>query len=114
MRAIDFILSQRDKQQEIMLILHEFLLEHEQFTAKISYGIPFYYRKRWVCYLNPTKDQGVELAFTRANELSDEGGLLDFRGRKQVAGLVLYESDEIPLTAIQSLLEEAIELDKQG
>jgi hypothetical protein len=38
---------------------------------KIRFGIPFYFGRSWICYLNPIKNHKVELAFVRGNELSN-------------------------------------------
>ena len=110
----DFILSiTHAKQQLLLRVLHDFLMSHPGVTAKIRYKIPFYYRKSWICYLNPFKDGGVELAFTRGNELSNEQGLLESKGRKQVYGATFYEVKEIPLETLNEVIQEAFLLDEQ-
>jgi len=108
-----FILDQPEPQQSIMQYLHELLLSHPEMNCKIRYKIPFYDRKSWICYLNPTKDEGVELAFTRANELSNEQGLLQFRGRKQVAGIIFHTLEEIPEETLLEVIQEALLLDEE-
>ncbi|MCA6364120.1 MAG: DUF1801 domain-containing protein [Bacteroidetes bacterium] len=79
--------------------------------VKMNYGLPFYYRNSWICYLALLKNGGVELAFTRANELSNEQGLLDFRNRKQVAGIIFRELRDINLNVLHEVIQEAILLD---
>ncbi|MCB0564509.1 MAG: DUF1801 domain-containing protein [Phaeodactylibacter sp.] len=100
-------------QQEMMDYLHQLITSYPEVTAKIRYKIPFYYRRSWICYLNPTKDGGVELAFTRGNELSNEQGLLDARGRKQVSGVVFYQLRDIPEAVLHEVLQEAFLLDEE-
>ena len=100
-------------QQEMMDYLHQLITSYPEVTAKIRYKIPFYYRRSWICYLNPTKDKGVELAFTRGNELSNEQGLLDARGRKQVSGVVFYQLRDIPEAVLHEVLQEAFLLDEE-
>lgn len=81
----DFIESCENADQRAVLEhLHELFLSVPGLRPVLKYKIPFYECRSWVCYLNPEKTGGVELAFTRANELSNEQGLLDFRERKQV------------------------------
>ncbi len=63
--SIDYILEFEGTVKEVMLQLHDFILSHPEMYSKISYGIPFYYRKSWICYLNPRKNKSVELAFIR-------------------------------------------------
>lgn len=109
-----FIADQEAPLQELMGYLHLLLLSYPDMTAKISYKIPFYCRKSWVCYLNPLKGgKAVELAFTRANELSNEQGLLNFKGRKQVGGITLESIKDIPEEALHELIQEALLLDEQ-
>ena len=101
-------------QQEMIDYLHQLITSYPEVTAKIRYKIPFYYRRSWICYLNPTKDGGVELAFTRGNELSNEQGLLDARGRKQVSGVVFYQLKDIPEAVLYEVLQEAFLLDEEA
>ena len=93
-------------------MLHEWILEYPRITSKIRYGIPFYYGKSWICYLNPIKAQGVELAFVRGNELSNAQGILDTKSRKQVAGLELFNLEEVPFETLNEVLSEALILDE--
>ncbi len=66
-----FILQYEGSQKDIMQYLHDILASFSGATGKISFKLPFYYRKSWLCYLSPTKDGKVEFAFTRGNELSN-------------------------------------------
>jgi hypothetical protein len=109
----DYISGFEGPQKEIMLYLHDLIMKHPGITTKISYGLPFYYRKSWICYLNPTKNGGVELAFTRGNELSNEQGLLDSKGRKQVSGITFYQINNLPHNSILEILQEAMLLDEK-
>ena len=114
MNDIEAYLSDLDSpQQEMIDYLHQLITSYPEVTAKIRYKIPFYYRRSWICYLNPTKDGGVELAFTRGNELSNEQGLLDARGRKQVSGVVFYQLRDIPEAVLHEVLQEAFLLDEE-
>lgn len=108
-----FILEKEGAQKAMLQYFHRLMLEQPGVEAKIRYQIPFYYRKSWVCYLNPVKKGGVELAFLRANELSNEQGLLDFRGRKQVGGIIFYRTNEIPEDAVMEIIQEALLLDEK-
>ena len=99
-------------QKTIMLFLDELLGDFPGVTSKLRYKIPFYYKKSWICYLNPIKKDGVELAFIRGNELSNEQGILDFKQRKQVAGIATYQLDNLPLPSIIEVINEALLLDE--
>jgi len=107
-----YISDLKINQREIMLYFHDLLAHQLELEAKIRYKIPFYYHKSWICYLNPIKNGGVELAFLRAYELSNHQGLLDFKGRKQVAGISFSNVDEIPRDHIYEIIQEALLLDE--
>lgn len=111
--CLDFIHQYPDPQKEVMLYLHRFISGFPGVTDKITYKIPFYYRKSWLCYLNPTKDKKIELGFTRGTELSNEQGLLQAKGRKQVSSVTFASVAEIPLQTLQEILQEALLLDEQ-
>ena len=112
MKTIEqFILGLEGEQKTIVSYFHSRLSTEYDLSGKISFNIPMYYRKSWVCYLNPLKDGGIELAFPRANELSNEQGILDFKNRKQVAGVDLYDSSNMPEREINEIIHEALILD---
>lgn len=113
MTCLDYIESLEGEQRDIMLALHEFVSSFPQVTGKIRFKIPFYYRKTWICYLNPLKGGGVELCFVRASELSNEQGLLDFKGRTQVAGVSFFKVGDIKETTLFEVFQEAFLLDDE-
>jgi hypothetical protein len=108
----DFIYKYDGDQRAIMLYLHQLFVEEFNLTPKLTYNLPFYYRKSWICYLFPTKKGTIELAFTRGNELSNEQGLLKIKGRKQVSSVDFIKLENIPEDTIREVLHEAILLDK--
>lgn len=101
-----------NQQREITFFLHDWLSMNYNLEAKYRFKIPFYYQNTWVCYLNPIKKDGIEFNFVRARELSLHEDILDFRGRKMVAGISLYKVNEIPLERLSTVLEEAMLLDE--
>ena len=107
-----FIDQQNDKQRELLLYFHHLLTAELELTDKIRYKIPFYYGKSWICYLNPNKNGSVELAFIRGNELSNEQGLLEDKGRKQVKSATFSDKSKIPESLIREIIHEAIILDE--
>ncbi|HFA50843.1 MAG TPA: hypothetical protein ENJ95_17685 [Bacteroidetes bacterium] len=111
--VLSFIYEKQGNQRALLEQLHNLITSFPGVTYKLRYRIPFYYRKSWICYLNPVKGNGIELVCLRANELSNEGGLLDFRGRKQVAGVTYYSVAEIEETPLVETLQEAYILDDE-
>lgn len=110
--AEEFIYNYENDQLEIMRHLHDLLVSENQLIAKIRYGLPFYYGKSWICYLNPKKNGLVEFAFIRGNELSNDQGLLNSQGRKQVFSVEFEHVNDIPFECINEIIQEAILLDE--
>lgn len=107
-----YIEQQADALSPLLWRLHERLMEHPDMAAKIRYRIPFYYGQSWICYLNPQKKGGLEVAFLRANELTEVQDLLDFKGRSQVAGLTLHQLSDLDNPILDLVIQEAILLDR--
>ncbi len=109
--VLDFIYEYEGEQREIMLVLHNTMVAYPAITTKIRYKVPFYYRKSWICYLNPQKKGAVDFCFIRGNELSNEQGILEAKDRKQVRSLTFNRVEEIPTETLDEIIQEAILLD---
>ncbi|MFH1120919.1 MAG: DUF1801 domain-containing protein [Bacteroidota bacterium] len=108
----DFIYRYENPERDIMLILYHLISEQPGITVQLTFNLPFFYCKNWICYLYPMKKGGVELVFTRGNELSDESNLLHAKGRKLVKGIAFRQVNDIPRQSILELLHEALLLDQ--
>ncbi len=114
MGAVDnFIFEKEGVQQRILMHLHSLLHHHHNLSPTMKYKIPFYEGNKWICYLNPIKKGGVELAFIKGNLLSNNHGLLLAKNRKQVRGFEIYSIESCPDEAIETTLLEAIEIDRR-
>ncbi len=111
MNVENFISNQEGATAKIMLHLNDIMLSIPGVTSKIRFNIPFYYRKSWICYLNPLKTGSVEFAFVRGNELANESGLLHSKGRKQVYSVEFGAVSDIGEEVMQ-VIQEAILLDE--
>lgn len=111
--VVDYINGLEGAQRDIMFAIHEMLSSYPDVTSKLRYKIPFYDRKSWVCYLNPVKPDGIELAFIHGKELSNVQGILQIKGRKQIMGIELFSLHDIPIDSIQEVLMEAFLLDDE-
>jgi hypothetical protein len=108
----EYISGIPDQPREIIERLNQLLLSYPGMHCKIRFKIPFYDCKSWVCYLNPLKNQAVELVFLRGKELGDESGLLEARGRKMVKGIIISDIDNIPFDTIHQILLQALLIDE--
>lgn len=111
-KSQEFILDFPGKQGEVLQYLHDMLMSFPEMESKIRYRVPFFYRRSWIVYLNPKKGELVELCFLRANEMSNEQGLLDFKDRTQVAGVTYGSVKEIDDAVLWEVVQEAILLDE--
>ena len=107
-----FILDYSGEQGEVLQYLHDMLMSFPEMESKIRYRVPFFFRRSWIVYLNPKKGEKVELCFLRANEMSNEQGLLDFKDRTQVAGVTYGSVKEIDDAVLWEVVQEAILLDE--
>jgi hypothetical protein len=106
-----FIAEQPAPQRRLLSYLDQLLIQ-QGLTSKIRYKIPFYDHYSWICYLNPIKNAGIELAFVQGKELSNEQRLLEARDRKQIMGIRIYSIETIPEQAITEIVQEAMLLDE--
>lgn len=95
-----------------MLYFYNWFTSEFELLPKLKFKIPFYYGKSWICYTNPLKNNGVELAFTRGNELSDAHHILKANNRKQIRGVEILTLKTAPFKEIKHTLQEAIFLDE--
>ena len=98
------------------LVLRELIFETlPGVTEKLSWGAPFYFGSRSLCYIWPASvpwgklDAGVALGFTRA-QLLDHGGYLSHTPGSQLGRRVYLVPEEIDVGRVQRLLREAWEL----
>jgi len=91
--------------------LHRLFTENYDLESNHKYEIPFYSSKSWICYINPIKNDTVELDFTRGIELVHQADVLNFKGRKQVKGFDLKGLDYQQLELVGMVLQDAIILD---
>ncbi len=107
-----FIAAQARPQRSLLLALHQLLLTYPGIKPKVRYGLPFYDQNKWVCYLNPLKKGGVEMGFTRANEMPEMAELLNKKGRSQIAGIDVFELNENVIEKIDQIMQCALQLDR--
>lgn len=108
----DYLFKLEGTQRQIVESLSNVLLSFPNTSCKIRWGIPFFDYKKWVCYINPTKDGNVDLTFLQANKFDDPTGLLEARGRKMVKTLVASDDSDETLATVVVLMEAALEVQR--
>jgi hypothetical protein len=108
----DYILNLPIADQEAAFYIHNELLSQPGMRCDLRWSLPFYGRKRWICYLNPLKKGGFEWVFLDGQQLYSSGGLLQKRSRSRVAGLYYPTETGTELNFIpENLVQEALWLD---
>jgi hypothetical protein len=102
-----------DNQSQIFEQLHTQFMAFPEVSCKLRYKIPFYYYISWVCYINPVKNSGIELCFLKGKQLSQNGSLLDDRGRKMVAGVYIHTIEKLNDERIIDCFSEDLILDEE-
>ena len=83
-------------------------------------GVPFYTHHRMICFIWPgsvywgpkkdpetQKNKGVSLGFCQGNLMSNEDGVLQAEGRKQIYVMYFHSLNEIREDQVRALLFEA-------
>lgn len=84
-----------------------------QAQASIKWNIPFYTYIRNLCYLNPKKDH-IYIGFPYGVHLSNEQGLLETAGRKQVRTISIYKLKDLETPALAEVILEAALYNEQS
>ncbi len=104
----------------ICLRVRELLLRNfPNMKEKFSYGVPYYWVFSRICFLYPASfpysgsEAGVAFGFARGHLLSNEQGLLDLGGRKEVAYIRLLDEKDVREEPLLEILHEAVLLDAE-
>ena len=90
-------------------------------TEKLSYNVPFYSRRKSICFLWPASVlwgkkktyEGVRFGFANGYLLSDENNFLERGNRKRVYWKDFRSVKEIDVALLKSFIFEAAVLDEQ-
>ena len=110
--VLSFIERYEGQQRMILEYFRNIFVEELGLTEKIRFKIPFFFNRSWICYLNPVKNNGVDLSFLRGNELSNIQGLLEAKDRVQVRSITFYQLENVPRSLVDEIIQEAILLDE--
>lgn len=95
------------------------LTNFPELKEKFGYGVPYYWRFSRICFLYPASfpysgiNSGVAFGFARGRLLSNDQGLLDLGGRKEVAYIRLLSEKDIREEPLLEILHEAVLLDRE-
>jgi hypothetical protein len=98
--------------QHLMSNIHQLLMTYPGITCKLRFRVPFYGGRKWICYINPIKKNGVEVCFIKGFELSPKPQLQAFK-RTMVKGISIYQITALNLSHIAEVFEEAMQIDQK-
>lgn len=116
---IDEFLERLPREEQVITkFLRSIILDCDpHIQEKLAYGVPYFFRKRRVCFIWPhsapygPKDTLVSLGFCYGCQLSNEQKILLKEGRTQVS-IVKYTSlASINQKMVQEILQEALMVD---
>ncbi|RRB02828.1 DUF1801 domain-containing protein [Larkinella rosea] len=114
MTVDEYINRQTPEIHRLLAQIRRLILEASpKVQEKISWGVPFYFHKGHLVYLNPlrTPEAAVDICFLRGYELANEQGVLEGRGRRTVKS-VIVQSGDFNEDTVRELLQEAILLNE--
>ena len=92
---------------ETISYLDKVFTEELSLTRRMRYRIPFYDDDKWICYLNPQKQNTLELCFLNGQQIKQSYPMIDLRGRKTVGGLIIDPFSDIPIDLISEIIDFA-------
>lgn len=101
-----------EHEREIVLLLHDSLMQFKGMKATINWGLPFYQRNFPLAYINVRKKGGVELCFWKGRQLSENYLMVNMNGRKLIGGIIFNTIDFKQIEELLQVLDEAVKLDE--
>ena len=103
----DFILKLPEEQRPMVDYLRTYIKSHDRgISERIAYGLPFFYYKKPLCYLNILKN-GVDLGFMDGNKLKHRQEFIADK-RKRVRSLFFKWEEDVDLELVREVLAEAM------
>jgi len=110
----DYIFNKEEPVRSVLDFVHQHVHDlGEQVTSSIKWRIPYYVRRKGICYTNVlAKMEVVELNFPFARAFDPAiQAILDYRGRSSVAGIMLTSLERIDVEKLDIILQEALRID---
>ena len=95
------------------MLRHIILSSAPGIREKISYGIPFFYLSKNLCYFNPKKG-GLDVGFIRGHEIEIAPPGFERKNRKQVKSFHFTRLEDLDYEGFDQVLQLAIQLDTKN
>lgn len=111
----NYYLQQEEPQRSCLLALRDIILKQDaDISETVKYGMPcFCYKKKMFCYLwTDSKTHEPYILFVEGKHLNNPA--LEAGSRARMKILRVNPIEDLPLTLIKSLLNEALDLYRKG
>jgi hypothetical protein len=111
----DFYLRQAPNTGACLLAIKEIILSQDQdITSTWKYGMPFFcYRGKMFCYIWVHKKyQQPYIGIVEGNRLNHPELIVEKRSRMKI--MLIDPEKDLPLTQIEAILQETLDLYRQG
>lgn len=111
----NYYLQQEEPQKSCLLALRDIILKQDtDISETVKYGMPcFSYKKKMFCYLwTDSKTKEPYILFVEGKLLDNPE--LEAGSRSRMKIFRINPTEDLPLTSIESLLNEALDLYRNG
>lgn len=111
----NYYLGQEEPQKSCLFVLRDIILKQDtDISETVKYGMPcFCYKKKMFCYLwTDSKTNEPYILFVEGKLLNNPE--LEAGSRSRMKILRINPTEDLPLTLIKSLLNEALDLYRNG
>ena len=109
-----YIFKQSESTSDILDFLNVYIMSFDpMMKVAMKWSVPYYSRKKSICYLRVLQDNSIELNFTKGKAFKDQTKALLFFGKRTAIGGVQFTNlEDIDEDLLKLLMEEAIRIDE--
>lgn len=108
-----FIYAQSPEISDLLDFLNVYIVSFDaKIKSSMKWSVPYYSRRRSICYLRVLSDDSVEMNFTKGKIFEDEKRRLLFFGKRTaIGGIQFSRLEDIDEGLLEVLMNEAIRID---
>ena len=108
-----YIYSKPKQISEVLDFLNDQITSFDsEIKSTLKWKVPYYTRRKSLCYLNVVKSGEVELNFTKGYLFGEKfKGRIEFNGRTVVGGMKYKNLEDVDVEILMEVLNESIRID---
>ena len=109
----EYILQQPDENQRTMLLMaYDIVFSVSgKITVRLSFGLPFFYYNKGLCYLSTKKNGTVYIGFMRGIAMDDPAGILEAENRKVIRSITFTSPEDPKFELLADYVQKAIDVE---